>query len=261
MSSNASAASGAGLVPRAGLGDVGGQQRLVAGAVEVDGIERDARVADREGEAVEAGGQLARDRVGDAAHDRLLGGRQQHRDRLRRARERRGHRAGGAGARGALGRREHPRAPVLLGGGEVVRADDDHRAARREVDPQLGAARDDVAAVGDLAAHDGAQEVRLRRLGGAVGRAEALDLGGDQRGDDAQEGRGRLPGAAAQPQAADHHVADPQVVHRDPRRVGHQRLLVRAGPRGDGQDGARSIDQHERCIERARGGTDDLGKP
>ena len=103
----------------AGLGDVGRQQRLVAGAVEVDRIGGQARVADREREAVQARAQLAHDGVGDAAHLGVVGGRQQHDDVA--AVDHGGQRAGRAGAGGALGGGQHAAAPVLVGGRVVVR--------------------------------------------------------------------------------------------------------------------------------------------
>ncbi len=46
-------------------------------------------------------------------------------------------RAGSAGAGRALGGGEHPRAPVVVRGREVVRADDHDRAAVGEVGAEL----------------------------------------------------------------------------------------------------------------------------
>jgi hypothetical protein len=100
----------------------------------------------------------------------------------------------------------------------VVRAHDDHGAAVGEVDAELLAAGDEVAAVGHVAAQHGFEEGALGGLGGALGRAQALDLGGDQRGDDAQERLRRLlAGAGPQAQAADRLVADAQLVRLDAR--------------------------------------------
>ena len=113
----------------AGLGDVGGQQRLVAGAVEVDGVERDARVADGEREAVQRALELARDRLGDAAdalvlrlrdeHDDLAGALGLRGDRRRRASRARscGRRARRRRARGRASRRRWGR-----GGGRARRS-------------------------------------------------------------------------------------------------------------------------------------------
>ena len=244
------------LGPR--LGDVGGQQRLVARAVEVDGIGGQPRVPDREGEAVQARAQLAHDRVGDAAHLRLGGGRQQHDDVA--AVDHGGQRAGSAGARGALGGGQHAAAPVLVGGRVVVRADHDQRGAGGDVDAQLGRAGDDVAAVGHLAPQHGAQEPGLRGLGRPLGRAHALDLGRDQRRDHAQQRGPRLARAPAHPQPPDHGVPHPQLVRDDAGGVGHQRPLVGARARGHRQHGARAVDQHERGVERPRRGADHLGQ-
>ena len=217
MSSNASATSAGAVLGRARLGDVGGQQRLVAGAVEVDGVGRDARVADREREAVQARRQLARDRLGDARDGRPP--RPPAAAPRPASCRRRGPPAGRPASPGALERaarsaaRQHAPAPVVVGRRVVVRAHDDDRAAAGEVEPELAAAGDDVAAVGDLAAHDRGHERGLGGLRRAVGRAQALDLGGDQRRDDAQERGRRLARAPAQPQPADDRVADPQLVH------------------------------------------------
>ena len=169
-------------------------------------------------------------------------------------------RAGRRGARRALGGGEQPHAPVVLGRREVVRAHDDDRRAALELDAELGGARDDVAAVGHAPVQHGAQERLLRGLGRALGRAHALDLGGDQRRDEAQQRRCGLAGAAAQAQPADDGVADPQLVRLDAGRVRHQRALVGRGARRDGEDGAGAVDQDERGVERAGGRADDLGQ-
>ena len=172
----------------------------------------------------------------------------------------RGDRAGRGGAGGALGGGQHARAPVVLDRRVVVRADDDDRGALFERDAELAGAGDDVAAVGDLAVQDRAQERLLRRLGRPLGRAQALDLRRDQRGHEPQQRRRGLAGAAAQPQAPDDRVADPQLVRADAGGVGHQRALVRGGPRGDRQHRAGAVDQHQRGVERARRGADHFGQ-
>ena len=104
---------------------------------------------------------------------------QQHDDvalRVGRALEHGGQRAGRAGAGGALGGGQHAGAPVVVGGREVVRAHDDHGAALGQVGAELGGAGEDVAAVGHLALEERGEERGLGGLGGAVGRAQALDL-------------------------------------------------------------------------------------
>jgi len=121
----------------------------------------------------------------------------------------------------------------------MVCAHDDHGAPAREVDPELLAARDEVAAVGHVASQHRAQEVRLRRLRRALGGAQALDLGRDQGRDHAQQRGRRLPARApAQPQPADHRVAHPQLVRHDAGGIRHQRPLVRTGARGDREHAA-----------------------
>ena len=189
---------------------------------------------------------------------------QQHDDvalRVGRALQHRGERAGGAGAGGTLGRGQHAGAPVVVGGREVVRAHDDHGAALGQVGAELGGAGEDVAAVGDLALEERGQEGGLRGLGGAVGRAQALDLAGDHRRRDPQDRRGGAAAARAQAQAADDRVAHAQLVRLHALGVAHQRALVRRRARGDREHGARAIDQHQRRIERTRRRPDDFGEP
>ena len=207
--------------------------------------------------------QLARDGLGGAArlgvaarrreHEHLAGGVGGHVvDR--------GDRARGGGAGGALGGGEHAHAPVVLGRGVVVRADHDDRRAAVERHAQLGSAGDDVAAVGDLAVEHRAQERLLSGFGRPLGRAQALDLRGDQGGDEPQQRGRRLAGAAAQAQPTDDRVTDPELVRAHARHVGHQGALVGRGARRDGQHRAGAVDQDERGVERARGRAHDLGE-
>ena len=167
-------------------------------------------------------------------------------------------RAGRAGAGGALGGGEHAGAPVVVGGREVVRADDDDRAALGEVGAELGGAGEDVAAVGDLALQQRGEERGLRGLRRAVGRAQALDLRRDHRRRDPQHRGGRPAAARAHAQAADHRVTHAQLVRLDAVGVAHELALVRRRARGDREHGARAVDQDERRVEGAGGGTDDL---
>ena len=216
---------------------------------------------EREREAVHRRVQLARDPLGDAPQAGVLRGREQHDDvalRIGRAFQHRRQRAGGAGARGALGGGQHAGAPVVVGGRVVVRAHDDHGTALAQVGPELGGAGEDVAAIGHLALEERGQERRLGGLGGAVGRAQALDLAGDHGRRDPQHRGARPAAAGAQAQAADDRVADPQLVRLDAVGVAHQRALVRRRARGDREHGARAIDQDQRRVERARSGPDDF---
>ena len=248
------------------LGDVGGQQRLVAGAVEIDRVVRDARVADREGEAVQRALELARDRLGDAA-DAVVGGLGDEHDDLAGALALRGdhggERAGRARAGGALGGGEHARAPVVVAGGEVVRAHDDHGAALREVDAELLAAGDEVAAVGDVAA-------RARRGRKAPWAASEARSGARRRSTSEAISvvmtRSSAAGGSSPPRARTRRrptavVADPQLVRHDPGRVGHQRALVGGRARGDREHTARAIDEHQGGVQRASRGAHDLGEP
>ncbi len=189
---------------------------------------------------------------------------QEHDDvalRVGRALEHRGERAGGAGARGALGGGQHAGAPVVVGGRVVVRAHDHHRAALGQVGAELGGAGEDVAAVGHLALEERGQERGLGGLGGAVGRAQALDLAGDHRRRDPQDRRRRAAAARAHAQAADDRVAHAQLVRLDALGVAHQRALVGRRARGDREHGARAIDQHQRRVERTRSRPDDFREP
>ena len=224
----------------------------------------DARVADGEREAVDGGVQLAGDarpRRGAGRRPRRSAAARRRGPAGRRALEHGGERAGSAGAGGALGGGEHAGAPVVVGGREVVGADDDHGAALGQVGAELGGAGEDVAAVGHLAREQRGQERGLGRLGRAVGRAQALDLGGDHRRRDPQHRRRRAAAAGAQAQPADDRVADAQLVRLDALGVAHQRALVGGRARGDREHGARAVDQDERRVEGAGGGADDLGKP
>ena len=204
---------------------------------------------------MQAGAQLARHGGGDPPRLGVVAGAQQHDDvagAVGRRVDDRGQRAGSTRARRPLGGRQHAAAPVVLGGRVVVRSHDDHRGSRADVHAQLGRARDDVVAVGHLAPQHRAQVLGLRRLGGALGRPHALDLGRDQRRHHAQQRRRRIARPAAQPQIADHRVADPQLVRDDALGVGGERALVGRRARGDGQHRARAVDQHERRAERPR---------
>ena len=191
-------------------------------------------------------------------------GREQHDDvalRVGRTFEHGGQRAGRAGARRAFGGGQHARAPVVVGGGEVMGADDDHGAALGEVGAELGGAREDVAAIGHPALEQRGQERGLGRLRSAVGRAQALDLGRDHRRRDPQHRRRRRAAAGPQAQAADDRVADAQLVCIDAVAVAHQQPLVGRRARGDREHGARAVDQDERRVEGAGGGANDLREP
>ena len=96
-------------------------------------------------------------------------------------------RAGRAGAGGALGGGQDAGAPVVVGGRVVVGAHDHDRSAVGEVGAELGGAGEDVAAIGDPALEERGEEGGLGGFGGAVGRAQALDLARDHRRRDPQD--------------------------------------------------------------------------
>jgi len=82
-----------------------------------------------------------------------------------------------------------------------VRAGDEHRRSRLEVEAELLGTGPDGRAAGEAPLHDVGQELARRLLGGPGRRSYPLDLGADQRGDEAQERRRRVAarGVRAQP--------------------------------------------------------------
>jgi hypothetical protein len=136
--------------------------------------------------------------------------------------------------------------------------DDDARPAL-QVQPEGGGPGEQRVAVGQLARQDVADERCRRGLGGALRRADALDLRGDERGDQAQQAAARrVLRAGPHPQGSHRRVGDPQLDRLDAARVGQQRLLVGRRQRGHGQHGARPVLQDQARVEGARGGADDL---
>ena len=203
------------------VGDVGGQQRLVAGAVEVDRVVRDARVADREREAVQAGAQLARDRLGDAAHAVVVGGRAAARRRGRRVGRGRCTAASepGAPARAARSAAASTRrAPVVVGGREVVGAHDDHGAAVGEVDARARPPRATMSPRSVTSRRrtraSGTRPGRPRTRGRARAGARPRRRSASSRS--AAAPAGGSPAAGAQAQPADDRVADAQLVRSTP---------------------------------------------
>ena len=239
MSSKASTAAGSSVSPPPGrgLGDVGGQQRLLAGAVEVGGVGRGARVADGEGEAAERGLQLAGD-DGGAAADGLgaVGGDEQD-DHAGRGAEAggRGRRAARPGAVARVARsataRTRPRQSISVTAKWCARTTITAPPPARSR-PSSAGAGEDVAAVGDRALEQRAQEGLLGDLGLALGRAQALDLGRDQRQHHRHEGRGRRAGALAH------------------RAAGRRRRRRRAA-RGSRRPAASAISERSSAVERA----------
>ena len=144
----------------------------------------------------------------------------------------------------------------------VVRAHDHDRAAAGEVDPELPAAGDDVAAVGDLAAQDRGAGTRAWAASDARSGArrrstsEAISVVMTRRS--AAGGSPARPRSRSRPTTASPTRSS---CTDDAGGVGHQRPLVRGRARGDGEHAARAVDQDERGVERARRGAHDLGQP
>ena len=189
--------------------------------------------------------------AGDEQHDLGSGGL---------ALGRRGDRARHDGARAALGGREHPSAPALLRRHVRVRARDEDAAAgvrgRRRARRR---ARIISSALDIWRPSTRVQEGARGLLRGARRRADALDLGGDERRHEPDKRRARLR-ASAHPQLADRLVGDAQLDRVDAGGAVEQRALVGRRARGDGQDRAGAIEQDEARLEHPRGGADDIGQ-
>jgi hypothetical protein len=140
-----------------------------------------------------------------------------------------------------------------------VGASDDDARSLDQVDSQLPRPSEDVLAAGDVAVQEGVQEAGQRLLGGALGRAQALDLGGDEGRHELDQRRARLA-PRAHPQRAHGRVGHPQLDRLDPGRVVEQRALVGRRARRHSEHGPRAIGQHEAGVERPSGSTDDLGQ-
>ena len=190
--------------------DVGGQQRLGGGAVQVHRVERDAAVADARPRT------RAASRRASAARPRPRGGTvsssapgtstamwfaAQRRERARHdtARRTRCH-------------RQRARLPVALGGrtrGCGATASTLPPSSRST--PELLAARDQVAPVADLALEHRLQEAAHRCLAGALRRPRALHLQRQQRRDHPQQRRLRQVGRGTEAQLPDDRLRHAQV--------------------------------------------------
>src|ERR1700761_6144261 len=156
--------------PALGLADVDREARLRARPVEIDRVGGAAAAADRDVEAGEAVGELAGEAGGGAGEALVVLGGDEHRHfggglgvpgRRQGARRQRAQRAQGEG--------EDAAAPLPRLGGARGGAQDEDAGAAVEVGTQLGAAGDDVAAIGDLAREDvvdeGARDLLARPFG------------------------------------------------------------------------------------------------
>ena len=194
-----------------GLGDVGGQERLLSGPVEVDGVLGAAASSHGHGEARQRGGELALQPLCGTRQLALVGGRHDRRDLGRLALGEGPERASAGRAKRSQSDREHPRPPVAGLGGSRRGARDHHAHTRLDRGSELGRAGDDVAAVGDLAGDHRPHEGARRLVAGPLGRPRALDLEREQgRDHPGQRRRWRL---AARPVAelAHHGVRDAQL--------------------------------------------------
>ena len=206
-------------------------------------VRGDAAAPDGEGEAGQAGLELAQHAVGRALPRRLVGVGDEHDDLAGRGVPTVGRRGDGAVGRRRARRARRPTstrgAPVLLGGRRAVRARDDDRCRRRRVDAQLRG-RGDAALSASARPGGEWQEGGDGLLGRALGGADALDLRGDQRAHDASsDDRRRRPRAGGSRRLA--RRARPPRAARDvdSARPAEQRALVGGRSRGDGEHGAR----------------------
>ena len=140
-------------------------------------------------------------------------------------------------------------------------AGDEHRGPGGEIGAELLAAGEQVLGVVHAPGQDGAQEAGRRLLRGALGGADALDLGRDQRGDQAQQRAVGHLAAGAHAQLADRRVGDLEVQRDDVLALAHERALVGGGAGRDGEHARRTVDQDEAGVERPRGVAQDLREP
>ena len=145
-----------------------------------------AAATDGEGEAGQPGLELAQDRRGDPATGVAVGVGDQDDDLAGVGLGRRGDRRRGDRAGAAAGDGQQPLAPVVLGGAAGMGAYDDDAAPGPKSRAELLAPGDEVIAVVDAPGEHRPLETRGGLLRGPLGRADALDLGGDQRRDQAQ---------------------------------------------------------------------------
>ena len=131
-------------------------------------------------------------------------------------------------------------------------AEDEDAGAAVEIGAQLGAAGDDVAAVGDLAGEDGGDEGAGDLLARPLGRARALQLQRQQGGDHPRDRRlRRRRGPVAQ--LTDGGIGDPQLDAGHAVAAGKQPLLLVGRGAGDRENGAGAVDQGDAGVQQAGG--------
>ena len=247
---------------RVALDDVERQQRLVAGALQVERVLGAAAAADREREAGQPGLELAQDRRGDPPAGLAVAVGDEHHDLAGVGLGRRGDRARGDRARAAGGDREQPPAPVVLGRACAAwaRTTATLAAARRGRSraPCRGRAGRRGPRSAARAPRAGSSSPPPRRRARARGRARPRRRSASSPGAAAR--RRALSLAAAHPQLADRGLGDLELDRRDVVGVAHQRALVGGRARGDGEHRRRAVDQDQAGVERAGGGAEDLGQ-
>jgi hypothetical protein len=252
---------GAGLLERErraalGLGDVGRHQGFLAGAIDLCGVLGVAAEAGGHCEAREGTPELVLDRLSGPFDRAGVGSGKQHRYLAPVLPRRRRQRAAAAGADGAQRQRQDAGPPIAGLGRVRGRPDDDDAAAGREIAAELGRAGADLVSIGEPALEHGPQEVAGRLIARPFRGAGPLDLEAEQRGHHPQSGRHPV-GTTAPPVAklSDGDVRHPQLGGADAGCRRQQLLLLGAGGGGDGEDGARAVDQGEAGVEHGGGGT------
>jgi hypothetical protein len=263
------------------LRDVGGEQGLGAGAVEVDRIA--GRSADRDREAMpeETGLELSVHGCGGAANDLgVLPGEEDHelaivglerlpsrRDVTRRdllsdrQRDLRGQRRPVGPAHAAGRQHQNPRSPVSLLRLVVVRADDDDASPLAQVRAELLAPGHDVLPVGGAPVEDVGEEGGHRRVARPLGAARALDVEGDQGPDHAQQRGGRTGAASAVAKLSDDRVGHAKVQRVRPLATRQHHALVLGRGASNGQDRPGDIDDRDARVQGATRRAGDVGQP
>ena len=158
------------------LGDVGRQQRLGAGTVQVDRVRRGTAAPEREGVAGKRACSSRRTASARARGARVVGAGEQDHDlrahARRRGRRGRPRRAGSTARAPRSATAEDPQAPAVLGRDVRMRAGDDHARAPTRSIPSSPARPRIVLAAGESPVEQRVHEAGQRVLGGALGRAQ-----------------------------------------------------------------------------------------
>ena len=139
-------------------------------------------------------------------------------------------------------------------------AGDQHGGAVLERQRELLGALEQLLAVGELAVQDRAQEVAGGRFRGALGCAHALDLGGDDRQQQAAHGGAGL-GLGAHVERAHHRVRHAQGGAAHALATRQQRALLGGRAGGHRQRGAPRVGDRQAGLERPGRRAHHLGQP